>query len=238
VNRYALPLLALLASSAVAPEPAAARFRAPQAPVAGGGLQAFFDGVGESIDVSKDQLVYQRWRSADPDEAEHGSTIRVQIELVRRGSGNAIGVYDASGSGATALHEIFPAEGGGGDRAISTFESREPRLTVTVFDRRGAWHSQRSYLGSVGSRFGYYISGAGGVGFSQDSRQSPARDARVLAFAGTGMNQGRFWICFEDNDPGDPDPDADFDDAILLVGPVDPTPAVRSAWGSVKALFR
>jgi hypothetical protein len=109
---------------------------------------------------------------------------------------------------------------------------------VNQFDPDGVLLSSTTYPNINMTDFGYYISGDGGVGYSQDSRQPGSNEARVLAFAGTGGNAGSWWLCFEDKDLLDPDDDNDYNDAILFVESINPTPVAHTSWGAVKSRFR
>jgi hypothetical protein len=228
-------LIALLAVVALAPSPADATHRVPQAPVAGSGLQDYFDSIGESIDVRADQRVAQRWRTGPT--GDDDPTV-LQVELVRRSGADAVGLYDAGGSLPPRLFELFPGAGERECRAISSFEPASQHLRVRLFDRDGGLCADHRYDGLDSRYYGFYVSGPGGVGYSQDARQARAGDVRMLTFAGTGANAGGLWLCFETNDPADTNADPDYDDTILFVGPVDATPASRFSWSFVKALFR
>jgi hypothetical protein len=234
VNRYAFPLLALLATLAPAPGWAAAARRAPQALVAGNGLQDYFDSIGESIDVHADQEGTQRWGSA----RWGREPFVLQIDRVRHDGRYSIGIYDASGSGPLRRYEIFAVASDVDFRAVSSFRPTASSLTVNLFDQYGAWRSNRTFRGVSESHYGFYISGPGGMGYSQDTRQLDQGDVRMLVFPGTGRNADGWWLCIENHDPSDPDPDPDFDDTILFIGPADPTPTSRFTWGRVKTLFR
>src|SRR5689334_24972253 len=64
MKRMATTLLALSIASVATlalTSPAGAALRAPQVPVIGGGLQAYLNSVGESINVNTDQQAIQTW---------------------------------------------------------------------------------------------------------------------------------------------------------------------------------
>jgi hypothetical protein len=75
-----------------------------------------------------------------------------------------------------------------------------------------------------------------GLFFSQDF-MNPAGKAQVLTYAGTGVDGGESWVCFEDRDYAFPLCVTDFFDAVLLVESVVPVPARTQTWGQLKALY-
>jgi hypothetical protein len=240
VKRHVFFLLALPVTLALAPGQVAAALRSTQVPVAGSGLQDFFNRIGEAIDVGRDQRNTQRWRSgtSDGDYEDDEPRTTIQVELVRHGGPYTVGVYDANSAGSSELREYFAAAGSAECRAVSLFEASPGRLTVDLYDRHQVWRGRRSFGGMSGRYHGYYIAGPAGVGYSQDSRQTASGDVRMLVFNGTGRNSGGQWVCIENHDPGDADTDPDYDDTILFVSPVNATPTDRSTWARVKSLYR
>src|SRR5689334_24624604 len=83
---------------------AAAALRVPQVVVNGGGLQGFFNGMGESIHVDTDQEDMQHFQSP----SAFNNTFTFQIELSGNAAGHTIGIYNA-GSGTPPLYPLFPA---------------------------------------------------------------------------------------------------------------------------------
>ena len=59
----------------------------------------------------------------------------------------------------------------------------------------------------------------------------------MLSYAGTGVNTGSWWLAMEDLTTSQGS-DYDFDDAVLFLESVNPTPVEATTWGAVKARFR
>ena len=226
-------LLAAIAVLAVDTAPARAEGR-PVA-VAGTALQNHFTvTVLESINVGADQVVdAQRWKTT----ISGNSAITLMLELASDANGNSLGVYNA-GDLAPSLFEIFPETAVAGQYAMASFRPLTGQLLVTLFNGDGTVESSTTYDGVTTNNFGYYISrDPGGIGYSQDARNA-GDSARMLVFKGTGDNAGNWWMCFEDNNPDDPDDDRDFDDAVLFVESINPTPVARTSWSALKSRFR
>lgn len=209
---------------------ASAAFRLPQEPVLGGGLQGYLNGVGESINVNADQNAAQRWTAT----VSNNSTFTVQIELAGNAALNNIGIYNASAV-APALYQVFPGAATSGWFAVASFRTAPVRVIVNLFDASASIQGTTTYLGADKTDFGYYLQGPGGTFYTQDAR-NPAGAAQALTYAGTGINSGSWWLCFEDVPLAGSD--QDYDDAVLFLESVNPTPVSKTTWGSVKARFR
>jgi hypothetical protein len=227
--------LFLAALALATASPALAELRSPQIPVAGSSLQNYLNDppASQTINVLTDQEHAPRWQKS----ASGNSAMTLMIELATNAGGNSFGLYNASAASPPPLYQVFPGAAGANWFAVASFRTAPIRLVVNLFDQNAVIQGNISYLGIDESNFGYYIENAGGIGYSQDSR-NPGDQARVLAFAGTGVNEGNWWLCFEDKDPNDPDEDSDFDDAILFIESINPTAVSRSSWGALKSRFR
>ena len=226
-------LLAAVAVASIDAAPVRAEGR-PVA-VAGTALQNHFSvTVFESINVGADQVAdAQRWKTT----ASGNSAMTLMIELASDANGNALGVYNA-GDVSPALFEIFPGDAVAGQYAMASFRSLTSQLLVTLFNGDGTVANSVTHNGVTTNNFGYYINSASsGTGFSQDARNT-GDTACMLVFKGTGDNTGNWWMCFEDNNPNDPDDDRDFDDAVVFVESMNPTPVAHTSWGAVKSRFR
>jgi len=216
---------ALLVTAAVA----TAALRVPQVPVLGGTLQAYFNGVGESINVLTDQQDAQVWQTS----VSGNATFTLMIELTANAQLNNIGVYNA-GLGAPPLDLVFPGAAAAGWFATCHFSGGN--VVVTLFDQNSVIQGQNFYAGIPGNNFGFYIQGPNGTFYSQDSR-NPGLKAQVLTYLGTGQNFGDWWECFEESSVA-AGSDQDFDDAVLLIQSVVPTPNDATTWGHIKSLYR
>lgn len=197
--------------------------RAPQIPFLNGSLQGYLNGVGESINTLTDQIDAQTFITSVSGNAE----FTLMIELAGFSNANSIGVYNA---GAPApLYQVFPGAAIPGWFASAHFAGGN--LVVTLFDQNSIIQGQTFYPGVNASNFGFYIQGPGGTFFSQDFLNGGP--PHMLTYAGTGRNSGDWWECFEDS-PGPPD----FDDAVLMLQSVVPTPDRVHSWGSIKRLYR
>lgn len=237
MKRYSLAALACLTAFAVAAlDTTPARAEARQVTFASGSLQGYLNGVGESaINVDAHQVVdAQRWKTT----VSGNSAMTLMIEIAADANGNSIGVYNA-GDVSPTLFEIFPGTALAGQYAMASFRgSPVNELRVTLFNADGSVASTLlPYTGVTTNNFGYYISNSSGTGYSQDARNA-GELARMLVFKGTGDNLGNWWMCFEDNNPAGLPEERDFDDAVLFVESVNPTPVARTSWGSLKSRFR
>ena len=209
---------------------AAAQFnlRAPQVPFNGAALQGYLNGIGESINVSTDQVDAQMWTTG----ASGNSTFTLMIEVTGNAGANSIGVYNTNGGPVPPQFQIFPPATAPGWHALAHFSAGN--LTVSLFDQNATFMGQTFYPGVNASSFGFYLSGPGGTFYTEDSRNGGA--AQMLTYMGTGVNFGEWWECFEDSPYAGGD--QDFDDAVLLMQSVVPTDIDPRSWGRVKRLYR
>lgn len=218
-------LLVALASSAFG------ALRSPQIAVAGGSLQGYLNGVGESINVLTDQQDVQTWAST----VSNNSTFTMQIELAGNAGSNTIGIYNG-GDAVPALDLVFPGAAGAGWFAIASFRTAPIRVIVNLFDDTAALQGTNTYFGADRNNFGFYLSGPGGTFYTQDARNAGS-SAQALTYAGTGINSGSWWLCWEDL-PIAGGSDSDYDDAVLFLESVNPTPVSSTSWGQLKLRFR
>jgi hypothetical protein len=227
---HGLATTGLTASLLVASVSIASAFnlRAPQVAFNDTTLQAYLNSQGESINTLTDQVDGQVWNTS----VSGNATFTLMIELTANAANNAIGVYNA-GVPAPALRNIFPGGASAGWFATAHFGGGN--LTVTVFDQNSVIQGQITYAGVNANAFGFYLVGPGGTFYSEDAK-NPGGKPRILTFLGTGPNFGDWWECFEDSNGATAT--SDFDDAVLLLQSVVPTPTSASTWGKVKSLYR
>ena len=206
---------------------ASAALRVPQVPVLGGTLQGYLNGVGEAINVNTDQQDAQVWQTS----VSGNATFTLMIELTGNAAGNNIGVYNA-GLAAPPLDLIFPGAAAAGWFATCHFSGGN--VVVTLFDNNAIIQGQNFYAGIPANNFGFYLQGPGGTFYSEDARNGGV--AQILTYLGTGQNFGDWWECFEEAAPAVSD--RDFDDAVLLIQSVVPTPVESNTWGNIKSLYR
>lgn len=227
VKRFAsMSALAVAALVALAPAAGAFNLRSPQVAVGGTSLQTYLNGVGESINVNTDQLDGQVWDTS----VSGNATFTLMIELAGFAASNNIGIYNA-GSPAP-LFLVFPGAASAGWFAAAHFGGGN--LVVTLFDNNSIIQGQAFYPGVNANGFGFYLQGPGGTFYSQDALNGGV--AQQLTYAGTGKNFGDWWQCFEDLPPASSD--RDFDDAVLLLQSVVPTPNKGTSWGALKRIYR
>ena len=220
-----LLLAALLATSATA------ALRVPQVTVNGGTLQGYLNGVGESINVSTDQNAVQTWTTT----VSGNSTFSLMIELTGNAASNTIGIYNGTVA-VPPLYPVFPGAATSGWFATASFRTSPVRVVINLFDDNGIPQGTNTFLGADRNNFGYYLSGPGGTFYTQDAR-NPGSVAQALTYAGTGINLGQWWLCWEDQLVGGGS-DQDYDDCVLFLESVTPTPTSRTSWGQLKARFR
>jgi len=227
VRGMGLSAVALASIVSLATDARAFEHRTPPILLHGDALQAYFSAVGDAINLDLDQLDAQVWRGF----AVPGVVMEITLQGSENAPGNSIGVYN-TGAPDTRF-PILPAGTPPGCFAIADFHGGN--LVVTVLDYQGNVVSQTTFTGVNAHAFGFYISGAGGTFFSEDAL-NPGRNAQILTYAGTGVDYGTFWLCFEDTPYATGD--QDFDDAVLLVQPVNPVPINGTTWGRLKSLYR
>jgi hypothetical protein len=217
-----------LASYAV---PAFAALRSPQVTVSGGTLQGYLNSIGESINVGTDQQDVQRWSTT----VSNNSSLTIQVELSADAASNSVGLYNA-GLAVPPLYLVFPGAATTGWFAVASFRAAPTRVVVNLFDNNATLVGTTTYLGADGNDFGFYLQGPGGTFYTQDAR-NPGANAQALAYLGTGANAGNWWLCWEATSTA-AGGDSDFDDCVLFMESLNPTPVTRTSWGSLKARFR
>jgi len=227
-------VLAVLGSAAITTDAGAFALRAPQVPVLGGTLQGYLNGQGESINVLTDQQNAQVWSQS----ASGNALLTLMVELSANAASNELGIYN-SAAGAPTLYTVLPAGATQGWYAVMSFRTGPDRVIVNLFDASAAFQSSTTYLGVNANSFGFYIKDttSGNVLFSQDGR-NPGAKAQMLAYQGTGINAGEWWLCFEDTAVNGGASDQDYDDAVCILESVNPLATVPSTLGSVKSLYR
>ena len=226
MKRTVTTLLALL----VAASSAHAALRVPQVVVSGPSLQGYLNGVGESINVLTDQENVQRWVST----VSGNSSFTIQLELSATAALNTVGIYNAS-AGLPPLYQVFPGAATANWFATASFRTGPARVIVTLFDDNAILQGQTTYLGADANDFGFYIQGPNGTFYTQDVR-NPGGSVQALAYKATGGNSGNWWLAFEESGLGNSD--RDFDDCVLFMESVNPTPVRSTTWGSLKQRFR
>lgn len=216
--------LVLTASSAFA-----FSLRSPQVAVAGGSLQGYLNANDGGINVLTDQLDAQQWTSS----ISGNASFTLMIELAGNAPANNIGIYNTGAGPTPTLFQVFPGAASAGWFATVHFGGGN--LTVTLFDNTSAIMGQTFYSGVNANGFGFYLDGPGGVFYTQDAR-NPGGLPQMVTYAGTGQNYGDWWMAFEDLSSASSD--LDFNDAVLLLQSVVPTPTGAKTWGAVKALYR
>ncbi len=219
--------LVVAAALALAAGPAGAAFplRSPQVVVPTPLLQGYLNSVGESITVGTDQVDAQTFSTGFTGNTDFTLTLKTA-------SGAAIGVYNTFAVGAPALNQLFPAGAIAGYSCYCHFGSTGT-LAVSLYDENFNFLGVTNYTGVNRIAFGFYIQSAGGLWFAQDSRNGGA--PQILTYAGTGVNTGDWWECFEAMPYG---PNASFIGAVLVLQSVIPTPTAGTTWGSVKQRYR
>ncbi|HET6462758.1 MAG TPA: hypothetical protein VFH33_03075 [Candidatus Krumholzibacteria bacterium] len=203
--------------------------RVPQVPVVGGTLQAFFNSIGETINVNTDQqdlAVFQRAASGN-------ALLTVKYQSSPNAAVQQHGIYNAS---AAIPPLFFILSGSVGPLGFSSMSFKPGNvMTVNRFDALGNFLSTTTFGGVDANNFGFYLSVPAGTRFSQDSRNGGV--ANMLVYAGTGLNAGEFFLCWDEPGVGGPG-DQDFDDCVLVLESVSPLATVPSTIGSVKSLYR
>jgi hypothetical protein len=223
-------LFAVLAAAAALPSSASAALRVPQVPILGGTLQAYLNGVGESINVLTDQEDTQAWTKTSSSTQTH--TIMFQGSL--NAPAHLLGMYN-SVAAVPPLYVLMSGAVGPLGFSTATFTAGGT-LTINRFDANGNFLSSTVYAGADPNGFAYYLSGPNGTYFTQDAR-NPGGLPQAVVYKGTGANAGTWWLCWEESNRA-AGADDDFDDEVILIESVNPTPVSKSSWGQLKSRFR
>jgi len=224
-------LIAVLAVSASFAGVSSAALRSPQKPVLGGTLQAYLNGADGGINVLTDQDATQVWTHT----TSLTTTYTIMVELSPNANLNDVGMYNAGAGGAPPLYLLLPGAFPADAFATATFMSGNV-LAVRRFDQNAILVSTQNYPGVDPTAFAFYIQGPNGTFYTQDAR-NPGGNAQALSYQGTGGNAGTWWVCFEESSVAGGS-DQDFDDCVILCESVNPTPALTTTWGQIKARFR
>jgi len=231
MKRLATMIMGLIALVAVA-NTASAALRVPQVAVIGGSLQGILNAQDGGINASTDQEDAQRWAAT----VSNNSTFTIQVELTGNAPTNSLGLYNAS-LAAPPLYQVFPGAATTGWFATASFRTVPTRVVVSLFDAGAAFQGSVTYLGADRNDFGFYLQQSGSlVLYTQDAR-NPGGAAAALAYKGTGLNSGSWFLCFDDQSIPQ-GADRDFDDAVLFCESVNPTPVSGTSWGELKKRFR
>jgi len=225
-----IALLVALVATATYSTRADAAPRVPQVAVLGGTLQAYFVGIGESINVNTDQDDTQAWSKTSSSTQTH--TIQFQGSL--NAPAHLIGMYN-SAAAVPPLYVLMSGAVGPLGFSTATFGAGG-LLTINRFDANANFLSSTVYAGADPNGFGFYLSGPNGTYYTQDFR-NPGGFAQALAYKGTGVNAGTWFLCWEESSRA-AGADNDFDDEVILMESVNPTPVSRTSWGTLKARFR
>jgi len=249
VKRATLASLILMAVVAALPAPASAALRSPQATFSDGGtnLQNQINSLnGAGIDVTADQEDFMRWGRNKTGAGTFTLSFAFGAELGE----NSLGVYNAVPDDGIVpalsdFFEIFPASTPQDWYALAQF-NLDNTLDVTLFDSNDAIQSTSHHTGVHVNDFGFYIRNQSTTGFGQDLLNT-SDETRVLVLPGTGVNNGGWYLCFEDGVASVPpaqalgivDPELqDFDEAIVFVEAVRPVPVNKATWAALKSRFR
>ena len=233
---YSATLASLVALAAIcAPAQAALpALRAPQIVFNNTALQSRLTGFGESINVTTEQRDALVWGST----VSTNSTMTIQFELADNTNGNEVGIaaLNTAGNAVISNNPVFPIGGlAPGWFAVASFRAGDI-LKVNLFDPTATLVGPTmTYPAVRRSLFAYYIKNANGAYYSHEGLNADGK-VRPLPFAGTGENTGCWWLSWEDS--LNPDSTADYDDGLVFMESLNPTPVNHTTWGSVKARFR
>lgn len=233
MKRFYSALLASLAAVAAIGTPAHAALRVPQVVFNSPSLQNRLNAFGESINVNTQQQDALVWGST----VSTNSTMTIQFELAGNPHANEFGIaaLDATGKIVLANDLVFPSTGlQPGWFAVASFRPGNI-LKVNLFDPAANLLGGASYANVDRSLFAYYLKNPGGTFFSHEGFNADGK-VHALAYAGTGQNAGCWWLTWEDS--VNPNATADYDDGLVFLESLNPTPVSHTTWGSVKARFR
>jgi len=207
--------------------------RSPQVPLQTGwdgiSLQSALNSLGETLNTLTQQLDLEYWQGA----AGSNATFTLEMEIAGYAAQNGIGIYNASQAN-PSMFLVFPGAATAGWYATCAF-SAGGHMTVSLYDNTHTLQGVTNYSGVDENDFGFYLQGPGGLFFSQDYR-NPGGNPQMVTYAGTGQYTGEWWECFEDLPYASSD--VDFQDAIVLLQAIQPTPTHNPSWGQLKSNYR
>ena len=234
MKRFYIAALSSVVALAALGTPAQAALSVPQIAFNSAELQGRLNGFGETINVDTQQQDGLVWGSS----VSANATMTIQFELALNPHVNEVGITSLDGGGIniTGYCPVFPsATLLTGSFAVASFRPGNV-LKVNVFDATAALITTLSYTGVDRTKFSYYIKNAGGE-FNSHEGFNADGNIHALAFAGTGENAGCWWLAWEDATIVTYAA-ADFDDALVFMESINPTPVQKTTWASVKARFR
>ena len=226
-------LMAVLAAATVAlvaaPASAVLPLRSPQVGFNIAPLQNYLNVVDPGINVATDQVDAQVWSVSITGNSDF--TLMLKNHL---GTNASVGVYNGKDPNPIpALFQVFP--GGAVAGYYATLHFAGGNLTVSLFNQNAAFLGNTFYPGVDQNFFGFYIQGPGGLWLSQDDRNPPPGGAPQMLTYNSVALPGDFWLCW---DAGPYSGLATFDDVVINVQSIRPTPAATTTWGDVKSKYR
>jgi hypothetical protein len=214
----------------VASPASALNLRVPQVGFFAAPLQNFFNAQDPGITVTTDQLDAQVWSVSITGNADFTLVLKNSL-----GNTAAMGVYNGSApiGPIPPLFLVFP--GGAVAGWYATLHFAGGSLTVDTFNQSSVHQGTNVYPGVSATDFGFYIQGPGPPAFtwfSQDARNIAG--PQMLAYASLAT-PGDFWLCWEARSYSGL---STFEEMVVSVQSVRPTPAVTLSWGDVKARYR
>lgn len=236
MKRAATTVFALMivwVASAALTAPAFAALRATQVPVLGGFLQAYLNSVGESINVNAAQDATMTWSHTTSGTTTY--TIMNQGTTAANAAVQVFGLYNG-GDAVPTLRMLMLGVNGPQSFCTATFKPGNI-VIVNRFDALANLIGLPSTYNLVDpTNFGFYLTSALGTLYTQDARNAGGK-AQGLAYQGTGANAGAWWLCWEESVIATGS-DKDYDDLVVFMESVNPTPVSSTTWGAVKQRFR
>ncbi len=232
MKRYASAVLVMLFAT-LAVMPAHAALRVPQIAFDSAQLATQFALQGESIDLLNQQQDGLVWGST----VSTNSTMTIQFELTGPLHQNTMGIaiLDATGKTVIGHAPVFPAGAAAGTFAVASFRPGN-QLVVNLFDVNATILGRTTFSNVNRNLFAYYLENGPVRYYSHEGFNADGK-VHALAYAGTGENKGCWWMAWEDAEFPDY-ADAQYDDALLFLESLNPTPVNHASWGKVKSLFR
>jgi hypothetical protein len=225
-------VLAIVIGVVLHAAPARAGLCVPQSTFAFAALQNCLTGLGESIDVLTQQEEGLVWGT----DVSTNASMSILFQVAGNPNQDEFGIvgFNATGS-LSGLCPVFPPDKFNvGYFAVASFRSGGV-LRVNLFDATATVINTFTYSGMDRSRFVYYLKNDHGTYFSHMGYNADGK-VHSLVFAGTNANRGNWWMAWEDS--ANPTDQADYNDGLLFLSSLNPTPVSHASWGAVKARFR
>jgi hypothetical protein len=183
-------------------------------------LETVLANNGYTFNVNSDQISNDQYWGVSEGSLS-GGWASILIEIAGNQASNTFGIFDKAGN----EFQLMDGASNAGDKVALTW-APNGTLSYTLFDWTGTSYLDTTVHNiSMNEVFGFYLGTALYGNFYSDETKNTALSDQMVAFAGTntnGLSTNHYIIAFEDLPYGTSD--KDFNDMVLLVESIQPTP--------------